>query len=377
MRRPCRGCVLCATMGALLTGAAGASAQLGPRQRPPRPPPHGAEAARRTTTRTTLPCSARSRRSRRPPTRSRSRPRCRSRSGRDWDSRPPSPEGCRDHELVSVLRAPRRRRAPPAAAAVSHRAARAASATRRSSSTASRRRRTPRVSTGSSTTGAARCKLDMDVVFPAFWRVRDGDTHVVVAGPLVHREAPGENDNWLAPLYFAGGAQGRRVLPLAAPSDDVALERAGRVHARGPVLPRPHGAERRRRRRAVLLPRRQREHRRQPAHVHAHPAAALLSLRARDRLEHHDGRRAGHRAVEREAQRLRRRAALLQHPGQARERRRARVAHDALSALSLRLRPGELALHRARLLPARIAHVRHAAVAVLLAGRRRATGRRR
>jgi hypothetical protein len=47
--------------------------------------------------------------------------------------------------------------------------------------------------------------LDMDVVFPAFWRVRDRDNHVVVAGPVVHREAPGEHDNWLAPLYFEGG----------------------------------------------------------------------------------------------------------------------------------------------------------------------------
>jgi hypothetical protein len=47
-------------------------------------------------------------------------------------------------------------------------------------------------------------QLDMDVVFPAFWRVRDRDNHVVVAGPLVHREAPGENDNWLAPLFFQG-----------------------------------------------------------------------------------------------------------------------------------------------------------------------------
>jgi hypothetical protein len=46
--------------------------------------------------------------------------------------------------------------------------------------------------------------LDMDVVFPAIWRVRDGDNHVVVAGPVVHREAPGENDNWVAPLFFAG-----------------------------------------------------------------------------------------------------------------------------------------------------------------------------
>jgi hypothetical protein len=47
-------------------------------------------------------------------------------------------------------------------------------------------------------------QLDMDVVFPAFWRVRDGDAHVVVAGPVVHREAPGENDNWIAPLFFEG-----------------------------------------------------------------------------------------------------------------------------------------------------------------------------
>ena len=48
-------------------------------------------------------------------------------------------------------------------------------------------------------------QLDMDVVFPAIWRVRDHDSHTLVLGPLVHREAPGENDNWLAPLYFAGG----------------------------------------------------------------------------------------------------------------------------------------------------------------------------
>ncbi len=46
--------------------------------------------------------------------------------------------------------------------------------------------------------------LDMDVVFPAFWRVRDKDANVVVFGPLVHRDAPKENDNWLAPLFFAG-----------------------------------------------------------------------------------------------------------------------------------------------------------------------------
>jgi hypothetical protein len=46
--------------------------------------------------------------------------------------------------------------------------------------------------------------LDMDVVFPAFWHVRDRENHVTVLGPIVHREAPGENDNWLAPLFFQG-----------------------------------------------------------------------------------------------------------------------------------------------------------------------------
>jgi hypothetical protein len=46
--------------------------------------------------------------------------------------------------------------------------------------------------------------LDMDVVFPAFWRLRDGDNRVLVVGPLVHREAPLENDNWLAPMFFEG-----------------------------------------------------------------------------------------------------------------------------------------------------------------------------
>src|SRR5262249_32612036 len=46
--------------------------------------------------------------------------------------------------------------------------------------------------------------FDADVVFPAFWRVRDRENNVVVVGPLAHREAPGEHDNWLAPLVFEG-----------------------------------------------------------------------------------------------------------------------------------------------------------------------------
>lgn len=47
-------------------------------------------------------------------------------------------------------------------------------------------------------------KLDADILFPAFWRVRDRDNHVLVLGPLAHREAPAEHDNWLAPLVFEG-----------------------------------------------------------------------------------------------------------------------------------------------------------------------------
>lgn len=46
--------------------------------------------------------------------------------------------------------------------------------------------------------------LDVDTLFPALWHVRAGDSHLTVVGPLLHREAPGANDNWLAPLYFTG-----------------------------------------------------------------------------------------------------------------------------------------------------------------------------
>jgi hypothetical protein len=46
--------------------------------------------------------------------------------------------------------------------------------------------------------------FDADVVFPLAWRVRDNENHVMVLGPGMHREAPGENDNWLAPLFFQG-----------------------------------------------------------------------------------------------------------------------------------------------------------------------------
>lgn len=47
-------------------------------------------------------------------------------------------------------------------------------------------------------------KRDADVLFPLAWRVRDDKSHVLVLGPIAHREAPNEHDNWLAPLVFQG-----------------------------------------------------------------------------------------------------------------------------------------------------------------------------
>lgn len=46
--------------------------------------------------------------------------------------------------------------------------------------------------------------VDADVLFPLAWRVRERQNHVLVLGPLVHREAPQEHDNWIAPILFEG-----------------------------------------------------------------------------------------------------------------------------------------------------------------------------
>ena len=47
-------------------------------------------------------------------------------------------------------------------------------------------------------------QMDADVLFPVAWKVRDRQNHVLVLGPLAHREAPNEHDNWVAPLLFQG-----------------------------------------------------------------------------------------------------------------------------------------------------------------------------
>lgn len=46
--------------------------------------------------------------------------------------------------------------------------------------------------------------VDADVLFPLAWRIRERENRVYVFGPAAHREAPGEHDNWLAPLFFQG-----------------------------------------------------------------------------------------------------------------------------------------------------------------------------
>jgi hypothetical protein len=45
-----------------------------------------------------------------------------------------------------------------------------------------------------------------DVLFPLFWNLRNPaeGSRTTVVGPFVNRVAPGERDNWLAPLYFTG-----------------------------------------------------------------------------------------------------------------------------------------------------------------------------
>jgi hypothetical protein len=47
-------------------------------------------------------------------------------------------------------------------------------------------------------------KKDSDVVFPLYWDMREEENRTRVIGPLAWRRAPGETDNWLAPLVFQG-----------------------------------------------------------------------------------------------------------------------------------------------------------------------------
>jgi len=79
-------------------------------------------------------------------------------------------------------------------------------------------------------------QMDVDTLFPLFWHVRDQAAYVTVAGPVVHREAPGENDNWLAPLFFAGGRPtgGYFHSPLLLTTSHWSAEKA--FHLTGPFF---------------------------------------------------------------------------------------------------------------------------------------------
>jgi hypothetical protein len=56
-----------------------------------------------------------------------------------------------------------------------------------------------------------------DILFPLFWDLknRTTDDRTTIIGPLVHREAPDEHDNWLVPLYFTGKRKygGYKLIP--------------------------------------------------------------------------------------------------------------------------------------------------------------------
>ena len=196
-----------------------------------------------------------------------------------------------------------------------------------------------------------------------------GRHHVVVVGPLVHREAPGENDNWLAPLFFSGAPPGRRLLPLARAPDDLALGRQGRVHARRPVLPQPHAgptwtwASRRSSSTATTA----------TSTATAGPTRSSRRSSSITREHELDVEQDDRRRAPSSPQTNPKRSVFDVAPfyfhivGQARDRRRRRGAHDALSVLPLRLHARPVALRVARLLPARDARRRHACHASLLA----------
>ena len=59
-------------------------------------------------------------------------------------------------------------------------------------------------------------KHDADVLFPLVGKLRDEQTRTLVVGPWAQRDAPGESDRWLAPLFFSGSRPGIHFLPHSA-----------------------------------------------------------------------------------------------------------------------------------------------------------------
>lgn len=122
------------------------------------------------------------------------------RIGTDWDGRPPSPEGKTETSyfpLFSQRRGDYRLRLIPPLYLEHTRGLDPDTGAR-----------TPQTDTESLTAllfyQRRSPTKDRDVLFPLAWRWRDDDNHVLVLGPLAHREAPSEHDNWVAPLFFEG-----------------------------------------------------------------------------------------------------------------------------------------------------------------------------
>ncbi len=121
--------------------------------------------------------------------------------------------------------------------------------------------------------------LDMDVVFPLLWRVRTGASNVVVAGPIVHREAPHEHDNWLAPLVFQGTRADGGYFHSPLLLTTTQWGPPGAFTNRWALLSKSIGSEHLLGRRSILLRRGQWPRRRDTSPPHAHPAPSLLSFR--------------------------------------------------------------------------------------------------
>ncbi len=50
-------------------------------------------------------------------------------------------------------------------------------------------------------------KVDSDVLFPFFWKLRSEETYTTIVGPWMHSESPEGHDNWLAPFFFEGSGE--------------------------------------------------------------------------------------------------------------------------------------------------------------------------
>jgi hypothetical protein len=50
-------------------------------------------------------------------------------------------------------------------------------------------------------------KVDADIFFPLFWKLRYDESYTTVVGPWAHNESPTGHHNWLAPLFFEGAGE--------------------------------------------------------------------------------------------------------------------------------------------------------------------------